>query len=369
MNDNSVDSFIKFIESDNFENIVVTLAQIIFFYGELIPQIASGAVLDVASAGADGDVLSDSIGLVIDGIMVGGSIMNIVADTSSFVINNSNEEINLFDEFTKLNFENGMDGLKNKLDTMFNKFNKDTNFKKQVKNIINDILNLIESGVTLISDILSIVVPDDAGVLKGIIGTIVNAFKLALVTSQSLPFSAFKMIQDIYDKIPHEFSVLVEDPTKLTKFLNHVIDSMIFTTNKLKFIGEPKHTSSSSLIVSQNGGSGVFSDVSSLTKKLNNTIYNDFNSSSIKKALKLPSIKPPSLSQIEKQGKLLISKGLTPQQILNSVIIPAPYEVKKTMIHSLLMLRTTTPIVAETTLKIFPLSMAFLYLVEFAIKN
>ena len=144
---------------------------------------------------------------------------------------------------------------------------------------------------------------------------------------------------------------------------------MIFTTSKLKFIGQPKQTSSSSLIVYQNGGSGVFSDVSSLTKKLNNTIYNDFNSSSIKKALKLPSIKPPSLSQIEKEGKLLISKGLSPQQILNNVVIPAPYEVKKTMIHSLLMLRSTTPIVAETTLKIFPLTMAFLYLVEFAIKN
>lgn len=360
---NDFDSFIKFIESDNFENIVTTLAQIIFFYGELIPQIASGSVLDVASAGADGDVLTDSIGLVIDGIIVGGDIMKTVADTSSFVITNDGQEINLFDEFTKLSLESGMDGLKKKLDVMFNKFNKDTNFKKEVKKIINDILSFVEDGVTLISDILSIVVPDDAGVLKGIIGTIVNAFKIALLTAQTLPFSAFKMINDVYDKIPSEFSILVENPKYLVKFLNHVIDSMIFTVSKLKFIGEP---SSDSL---QKGGASVFNNVSSLSKKLNNTVYEDFTSINKNILLKMDSIKVPSLSQIEKQSRILISKGLNAEQILGSIVIPAPYKVKKTIIHSLLVLRTTTPIVAETTLKIFPLSMAFLYLIEFAIKN
>jgi len=153
------------------------------------------------------------------------------------------------------------------------------------------------------------------------------------------------------------------EPSVKEKFLNHVIDSMIFTVSKLKFIGEP---SSASL---QSGGASVFNNVSSLSKKLNNTVYEDFTSINKNILVKMEPIKLPSLSQIEKQSKMLISKGLNAEQILGSIVIPAPYKVKKTIIHSLLVLRTTTPIVAETTLKIFPLSMAFLYLVEFAIKN
>ena len=170
-----MDNLLEFLQSDTFQQIIMLTADIIIYYAMLAPQLFSGALLSGVSVGGGADIITDSIFLIISLIMLGGSFIGLIMDTASFVINVGGETINMFDEFAKINFKGGMSGLKKQLKSLFKKLESKTGFKEQMKNIFETILGLIDAGGKLLADLLSMIIPNDGGVVKGSIGSAINA--------------------------------------------------------------------------------------------------------------------------------------------------------------------------------------------------
>tara|TARA_Y100000389_G_scaffold203042_1_gene250222 strand:- start:586 stop:1815 length:1230 start_codon:yes stop_codon:yes gene_type:complete len=408
-----MDNLLEFLQSDTFQQIIMLSADIIIYYAMLAPQLFSGALLTGVSVGGGSDLISDGIFLVISLIMLGGTFIGLIMDTGSFIINVGGEAINLFDEFTKINFKGGMTGLKKQLKSLFGKLEKKTGFKEQMKNIFETILSLIDAGGKLLADFLSMIIPNDGGVVKGSIGSAINALKVAVLAGRSFP-SVFDILEEVYNMIPKEFTKLLESSKYLEEFLTNIVDGIIFLLGKVKFMGEPatkveqvagfsnyfvvaglgKNTSSVKPSMRQTrkpappvtmsmpniGMPGVpgLPDLPSVDlptmddfkKGLENmTNFELPDPGRINKLLSNPiKIEVPSLQQLEAQTKTLISKNLNVEQMLNAVVIPVPYEVKDIVLKLLMMLRSSIPALSELALTTIPLTMTGIYAIEYAIK-
>ena len=233
-----MDNLLEFLQSDTFQQIIMLTADIIIYYAMLAPQLFSGALLSGVSVGGGADIITDSIFLIISLIMLGGTFIGLIMDTTSFIINVGGETINMFDEFAKINFKGGMTGLKKQLKSLFGKLESKTGFKEQMKNIFETVLGLIDAGGKLLADFLSMIIPNDGGVVKGSIGSAINALKVAVLAGRSFP-SVFDILEEVYNMIPKEFTKLLESSKYLEEFLTNIIDSIIFLLGKVKFMGEP----------------------------------------------------------------------------------------------------------------------------------
>jgi hypothetical protein len=408
-----MDNLLEFLQSDTFQQIIMLSADIIIYYAMLAPQLFSGALLTGVSVGGGADTISDGIFLIISLIMFGGTFVGLIMDTGAFIINVGGEAINLFDEFTKINFKGGMTGLKKQLKSLFGKLEKKTGFKEQMKNIFETILSLIDAGGKLLADFLSMIIPNDGGVVKGSIGSAINALKVAVLAGRSFP-SVFDILEEVYNMIPKEFTKLLESSKYLEEFLTNIVDGIIFLLGKVKFMGEPatkieqvagfsnyfvvaglgKNTSSNKRSIPQTrnpappvtmsmpdiGISGLpgLPDLPSVDlptmddfkKGLENmTNFELPDPGRINKLLSNPiKIEVPSLQQLEAQAKTLISKNLNVEQMLNAVVIPVPYEVKDIVLKLLMMLRSSIPALSELALTTIPLTMTGIYAIEYAIK-
>ena len=417
-----MDNLLEFLQSDTFQQIIMLSADIIIYYAMLAPQLFSGALLTGVSVGGGSDLISDGIFLVISLIMLGGTFIGLIMDTGSFIINVGGEAINLFDEFTKINFKGGMTGLKKQLKSLFGKLEKKTGFKEQMKNIFETILSLIDAGGKLLADFLSMIIPNDGGVVKGSIGSAINALKVAVLAGRSFP-SVFDILEEVYNMIPKEFTKLLESSKYLEEFLTNIVDGIIFLLGKVKFMGEPatkveqvagfsnyfvvagfgKNTSGVRPSMRQtrkpappvtmsmpNIGMPELPGVPELPglpglpelpsvdlptmddfkKGLENmTNFELPDPGRINKLLSNPiKIEVPSLQQLEAQAKTLISKNLNVEQMLNAVVIPVPYEVKDIVLKLLMMLRSSIPALSELALTTIPLTMTGIYAIEYAIK-
>ena len=413
-----MDNLLEFLQSDTFQQIIMLTADIIIYYAMLAPQLFSGALLSGVSVGGGADIITDSIFLIISLIMFGGSFIGLIMDTASFVINVGGETINMFDEFAKINFKGGMTGLKKQLKSLFGKLESKTGFKEQMKNIFETVLGLIDAGGKLLADFLSMIIPNDGGVVKGSIGSAINALKVAILAGRSFP-SVFDILEEVYNMIPKEFTKLLESSKYLEEFLTNIIDSIIFLLGKVKFMGEPAK-------VEQVAGFSNYYVVAGFGK--NNS--RNYNSRQARQArppappMKMPSvpsvpnigipelpglpelpsihlptmddfkkgldnitnfelpdpgrinqllsnpikIEMPSLQQLEAQAKTLISKNLNIEQMLNAVVIPVPYEVKDIVLKLLLMLRSSIPALSQLALTTVPLTMTGIYAIEYTIK-
>ena len=85
--------------------------------------------------------------------------------------------------------------------------------------------------------------------------------------------------------------------------------------------------------------------------------------------LSLPVVTVPSMSELKNQMDNMISQNINVEKILNSIVIPAPYELKKLILDILMMLRSMAPGAAELGNKVVPLTMCAIYFVEYAIKT
>lgn len=407
-----MDNLLEFLQSDTFQQIIMLTADIIIYYAMLAPQLFSGALLSGVSVGGGADIITDSIFLIISLIMLGGSFIGLIMDTASFVINVGGETINMFDEFAKINFKGGMSGLKKQLKSLFGKLESKTGFKEQMKNIFETVLGLIDAGGKLLADFLSMIIPNDGGVVKGSIGTAINALKVAVLAGRSFP-SVFDILEEVYNMIPKEFTKLLESSKYLEEFLTNIIDSIIFLLGKVKFMGEVAK-------VEQVAGFSSYYVVTGFAKN-NSRSYSRRQARPPAPAMKMPSvnipglpglpglpelpsidlptmdefkkgldnitnfelpdpgrinqllsnpikIEIPSLQQLEAQAKTLISKNLNIEQMLNAVVIPVPYEVKDIVLKLLLMLRSSIPALSQLALTTVPLTMTAIYAIEYTIK-
>lgn len=356
--DETFNRLIKFLESENFQIIIGTVAEIIFYYIMLIPQISGGTLLGIASVGANGDIISDALGLIADCIFMGVKFVEIIANTAGFVIQLSGSEVNLIDEFSSLSMDNGMNGLEKDLKVIIKRFDKDGNFKNQVKSIISAIMGFIEAGTTIVSDILSIVAPDDAGLLKGIIGTLINTLKVSMLAARAIPITVFETIKHIYNSLPSELRELFENPAKLSNFLNDCINTVITVLSKIRFIGEP-----------QTGGFSM-KEIENITKnfhqKMSSNVHEGF--ARVNNALKIPKIKPPSLEDINIDSTKTLEVSTNIKNELGKIVFPAPFILKTTSLDALFLMKSTIPVATEITYKIFPLTMSLIYLVEYSMK-
>lgn len=402
-----MDNLLEFLQSDTFQQIIMLTADIIIYYAMLAPQLFSGALLSGVSVGGGADIITDSIFLIISLIMLGGSFIGLIMDTASFVINVGGETINMFDEFAKINFKGGMTGLKKQLKSLFGKLESKTGFKEQMKNIFETVLGLIDAGGKLLADFLSMIIPNDGGVVKGSIGTAINALKVAVLAGRSFP-SVFDILEEVYNMIPKEFTKLLESSKYLEEFLTNIIDSIIFLLGKVKFMGEAAK-------VEQVAGFSSYYVVAGFGKN-NSRSYSRRQARPPAPAMKMPElpglpglpelpsidlptmddfkkgldnitnfelpdpgrinqllsnpikIEMPSLQQLEAQAKTLISKNLNIEQMLNAVVIPVPYEVKDIVLKLLLMLRSSIPALSQLALTTVPLTMTAIYAIEYTIK-
>ena len=391
--DAAINNILKFVESDNFINIIATLTDIIVYYAMLVPQLFSGGFLAVLSHGAAGDTISDALFLVLSLIMMGGDFIMLIINSGNFVINVGGAAINMFDEFAKINFNGGMEGLKKQLDDLFDELDKRSGFKNQIEQIFDTVMNLIDTGGNILSDFISMLVPNDSGVIKGVIGTAINALKMAVVAGRNFP-SVFDVLVDLYSQIPENMRNLLESTEELEKFMVNIVDSFIFVLGKVKFIGEPTKT----MLVDQKAG-GIFDflgfsgettndlpdlpglpglpdlpdlpDVSAIGKAIGDAMepLAPPSFSKINKMLSLPVVTVPSMSELKNQMDNMISQNINVEKILNSIVIPAPYELKKLILDILMMLRSMAPGAAELGNKVVPLTMCAIYFVEYAIKT
>lgn len=412
-----MDNLLEFLQSDTFQQIIMLSADIIIYYAMLAPQLFSGALLSGVSVGGGADLISDSIFLIISLIMLGGTFIGLIMDTGAFIINVGGEAINLFDEFTKINFKGGMTGIKKQLKSLFGKLEKKTGFKEQIKNIFETILSLIDAGGKLLADFLSMIIPNDGGVVKGSIGSAINALKVAVLAGRAFP-SVFDILEEVYNMIPKEFTKLLESSKYLEEFLTNIVDGIIFLLGKVKFMGEPEK-------VEQVAGFSNFFVVAGLGKPTGMSFNTQPRKPAEPVTMSMPSlsslpelpgvpglpelpelpsvdlptmddfkkglenmtnfelpdpgrinqllsnpikIEVPSLQQLEAQAKTLISKNLNVEQMLNAVVIPVPYEVKDIVLKLLLMLRSSIPALSELALTTIPLTMTGIYAIEYAIK-
>jgi hypothetical protein len=356
--DETFNKLIKFLESENFQTIVGTVAEIVFYYIMLIPQISGGTLLGVASVGANGDIISDGLGLITDCLFMGVKFVEIIANTAGFVIELSGSKVNLIDEFSSLTMDKGINGLEKDLKMILTRFDKDGNFKNQVKSIINAIMGFIEAGATIVSDIISIVAPDDAGLLKGIIGTLINTLKVSLLAARAIPITVFETIKHIYNSLPYELRELFENPVKLSNFLNDCINTVINVLSKIQFIGEP-----------QQGGFNM-KEIENITKKFHQKMSSNIHDglARVNNALKIPKIKPPSLEEINIDTTKIIKANTNIKNELGKIVFPAPVVLKTTSLDALFLMKSTIPAATEITYKIFPLTMSLIYLVEYSMK-
>jgi hypothetical protein len=324
----------------------------------LIPQITGGALLDVATAGANGDIITDALALIMDCAISGVKFIEIIANTAGFVIELHGSKVNLIDEFASLNMNNGMNGLEKDLKVLFKKFDGDSKFKNQIKSIINAIMGFIEAGATVVSDIISIVAPDDAGIFKGIIGTLINALKVSMLAARSIPLTIFDLIKQVYNNLPAELRELFEDSSKLTQFLEDAINTVIVVLSKIRFIGE-----------TQTGGFNM-KDIEDITKNIHNTISTNITNTvqRINSALKIPTIKSPSLAELNIISTKSISPRANIHKELGKIVFPAPFILKTSALDTLFLLKSSIPAATEITYKIFPLTMAMIYLIEYTMK-
>ena len=349
---------ITYLQSENFQTIVQTVAEIIFYYIMLIPQITGGALLDVATAGANGDIISDAIALLMDCVISGVKFIEIIANTAGFVIELHGSQVNLIDEFASLNMDNGINGLEKDLKTLFKKFDGDSKFKNQIKSIINAIMGFIEAGATIVSDIISIVAPDDAGILKGIIGTMVNTLKVSLLAARSVPITIFDMIKQLYNALPSELRELFENPDKFSDFMEDSINAVIIVLSKIRFIGEV-----------QTGGFNI-KQIENITQNIHETVSANITDTvdRIGAALKIKKIKLPSLVELNLDNSKEINPNANIHTELSKIVFPAPFILKTSTLDTLFLLKSSIPAATEITYKIFPLTMALIYLVEYTMK-
>lgn len=349
---------ITYLQSENFQTIVQTVAEIIFYYIMLIPQITGGALLDVATAGANGDIISDAIALLMDCVISGVKFIEIIANTAGFVIELHGSQVNLIDEFASLNMDNGINGLEKDLKTLFKKFDGDSKFKNQIKSIINAIMGFIEAGATIVSDIISIVAPDDAGILKGIIGTMVNTLKVSLLAARSVPITIFDMIKQLYNALPSELRELFENPDKFSDFMEDSINAVIIVLSKIRFIGEV-----------QTGGFNI-KQIENITQNIHETVSANITDTvdRIGAALKIKKIKLPSLVELNLDTSKEINPNANIHTELSKIVFPAPFILKTSTLDTLFLLKSSIPAATEITYKIFPLTMALIYLVEYTMK-
>lgn len=387
-----MDKLLEFLQSETFQKIVITTADIIIYYAMLAPQIFSGTLLTSFSVGGGADLITDGIFLLVSLLLMGVSFIGLIMDTAGFVISVGGETLNMFDEFAKVNFKGGMSGLKKQLDSLFAKLEKKTGFKQQIKNIFETILGLIDAGGKLLSDFLSMVVPNDGGVIKGVIGSAINALKVAVLAGRSFP-SVFDILVDVYNQIPKDFTKLLESSKYLEEFLTNIVDGVIFFLGKVKFIGEPN--------VEQTAGFAGYLAVSGFGRRYDTSMpkrplrppaavkslpslptMDDFtkrmknvtgielpDAARINKILADPlSIEVPSLQQLEAQAKSIISQNISMEKLLNAVVVPIPYNLKDVLVNVLLMLRSSIPALSELAITALPITMAGIYAIEYAIK-
>lgn len=387
-----MDKLLEFLQSETFQQIVITTADIIIYYAMLAPQLFSGTLLTSFSIGGGADLITDGIFLLISLLLMGVSFIGLIMDTAGFIINVGGETINMFDEFLTVNFKGGMNGLKKQLDSLFAKLEKKTGFKKQIKNIFQTILGLIDIGGRLLSDFLSMVVPNDSGFIKGIVGSAINALKVAVLAGRSFP-SVFDILVDVYNQIPKDFNKLLESSKYLEEFLTTIVDGFVFFLGKVKFIGEPnvEQTAGFSGYLAVTGFGKRYdahmpkrplrlpAAVKSLpalptmddfTKKLKNVTSIELpDAARINKILANPlTIEVPSLQQLEAQAKSIISQNINIEKLLNVVVIPIPYNLKDVLLNVLMMIRSSIPALSELAITGLPLTMAGIYAIEYAIK-
>ncbi len=387
-----MDDLLEFLQSDTFQKIIMTTADIIIYYAMLAPQLFSGTLLTSVSVGGGADTITDGIFLLISLLMMGATFVSLIMDTGAFVISVGGEAINMFDEFSKVNFKGGMTGLKKQLDSLFAKLEKKTGFKEQVQNIFETILGLIDSGGKLLSDFLSMIIPNDGGVVKGVIGSAINALKVAVLAGRSFP-SLFNVLVDVYNQIPKQFTKLLESSKYLEEFLTNIVDSFIFMLGKVKFMGEPA--------IEQTAGFSGYLAVSGFGRRYDSSMpkrplrppaavkalpglptMDDFTSGlknvtgiELPDAARInsiltnpPKIEVPSLQQLEAQAKSIISQNISIEKLLNSVVVPIPYNLKDMILNVLIMIRSSVPALSELALTAIPITMAGVYAIEYAIK-
>jgi hypothetical protein len=387
-----MDNLLEFLQSDTFQQIIMTTADIIIYYAMLAPQLFSGTLLTSVSVGGGADLITDGIFLLVSLLLMGASFVGLIMDTAGFVINVGGETINMFDEFSKVNFKGGMTGLKKQLDSLFAKLEKKTGFKEQIQGIFETILGLIDTGGKLLSDFLSMIIPNDGGVIKGIIGSAINALKVAVLAGRSFP-SLFDIIVDVYNQIPKDFTKLLESSKYLEEFLTNIVDGVIFFLGKVKFMGEPNVEQvagfSSYFVVSGFGkrydsrmpsrplrppaavkSLPALPTMEDFTKKLKNVTGIELpDAARINKILANPlTIEVPSLQQLEAQAKSIISQNISIEKLLNAVFVPIPYNLKDVLLNVLMMIRSSVPALSELALTAIPITMAGIYAIEYAIK-
>ena len=65
-----MDDLLEFLQSDTFQKIIMTTADIIIYYAMLAPQLFSGTLLTSVSVGGGADTITDGIFLLISLLMI-----------------------------------------------------------------------------------------------------------------------------------------------------------------------------------------------------------------------------------------------------------------------------------------------------------
>lgn len=337
-----------FIIQQNIMTALSIVADIIMYIVQTVPHIAVGISSTVVSAGAGGDVVMDVVMSILSLAMLAGDLLFLAADSASFVIHLSKGavSINIFEQISKVNFENGIDGVKEQMEKILKPFEGNVEFFSSIMNISNSIFNLLTQLGDIVGDIVSLFIPDDSGIGSAVIGALFIGLRTAAFAGQVVSQNIYLSMQKIYDLIPDKLQAILQEPKKLEKFMREVVDIVIL------FI-EPKEN--------QVGGAIIpkvpipFLDQDPIGFKDVNAFLNENFDFEI-----------PNPKKVAEDIKSTVHKYTDIKEIARNADIPIPYEARMQLLSILKTnVRNNIPLAVECASIAMPLCFSCLYLVEF----